>query len=77
MRAVAVTQAPEPPVQTSLTEVSEEDHGHQMPKLTVKQRQEKLSEELDLSGLESWPPNVADCPVPLGCVPQCLITEAQ
>ena len=30
-----------------------------MPKLTVKQRQEKLFEELDLSGLESWPPKVA------------------
>ena len=31
------------------------DHGHQVPKLTVKQRQEKLFEELALSGLESWP----------------------
>ena len=29
-----------------------------MPKLTVKQRQEKLFEELDLSGLESWPPKL-------------------
>ena len=28
------------------------------PKLTVKQRQEKLFEELDLSGLESWPPEL-------------------
>ena len=35
-----------------------EDHGHQTPKLTVKQRQEKLFEELDLSGLESWPPEL-------------------
>ena len=32
-----------------------EDNGHQMPKLAMKQRQEKLFEELDLSGLESWP----------------------
>ena len=31
-----------------------------MPKLTVKQRQEKLFEELDLSGLESWPPRLVD-----------------
>ena len=47
------------PVQTGLTEASEGVHGHQMPKLTVKQRQEKLFEELDLSGLESWPPKLA------------------
>ena len=32
VRAVTVTQVPEPPVQTSLTEVSEEDHSHQIPK---------------------------------------------
>ena len=31
-----------------------------MPKLTGKQRQEKLFEELELSGLESWPPKLAD-----------------
>ena len=57
-KTVMVTQVPEPPVQTGLTEASEEDHGHQMPKLTVKQRQEKLFEELDLSGLEYWPPEL-------------------
>ena len=51
-------QLPEPPVQTSLTEASEGVHHHQTPKLTVKQRQEKLFEELDLSGLESWPPEL-------------------
>ena len=45
-RAVMITQIPELP---GLMEVSEEEHGHQMPKLTVKQRQEKLFEELDLS----------------------------
>ena len=57
-RAVMVTQIPELPVQISLMEVSKEDHGCQMPKLTVKQRQEKLFEELDLSRLESWPPEL-------------------
>ena len=56
--AVIVTQIPELPVQISLTKASEEDHGHQMPKLTVKQWQKKLFEELDLSGLESWPPEL-------------------
>ena len=52
---VTVTWVPEPPVQTSLTEASEEVHSHQVPKLTVKQRQENLFEEWDVSGLESWP----------------------
>ena len=55
VRAITVTQVPEPPVQTSLTEASEEAHSPQVPRLTMKQRQEKLFEELDLSGLESWP----------------------
>ena len=52
-RAVAVTQVPEPPVQTGLTEVLEEAHGLQTRRLAMKQRQDKLFKELDLSGLES------------------------
>ena len=48
------------PVQTSLTEALEEAHGLQAPRWTMKQRQEKLFEELDLSGLESWPPKLVD-----------------
>ena len=35
------------------------DHGCQTPKLTMKQWQEKLF-ELDLGGLESWPPELAE-----------------
>ena len=31
-----------------------------MPKLTMKQKQEKLFKELDLTGLESWPPKLED-----------------
>ena len=54
------TWIPELPVQLSSMEASEEDHGHQMPRLTVKQWQEKLFEELDLSGLESWPPKLVE-----------------
>ena len=57
-RAVMVTQIPELPVQSGLTEASEGDHDHHTPKLTVKQRQEQLFEELDLSGLEYWPPEL-------------------
>ena len=51
-RAVTVTQIHELPMQISLMEASAMGHGHQMPKLTVKQWQEKLFEELDLSRLE-------------------------
>ena len=57
-RAVMVTQIPELPVQICLTESSKEDHGHQTPNLTVKQQQEKLFKELNLSRLESWPPEL-------------------
>ena len=59
-RAVAVTQVPEPPIQTNTIEVSHEAQGLQMPKLNMKQRQKKLFEELDLSGMESWPPKLAE-----------------
>ena len=52
-RAVTVTWIPELPVQIGLMEASKEGHGHQTPTLTVKQWQEKLFKELDLSRLES------------------------
>ena len=57
-RAVMVTQIPELPVQIGLMEASEEDHGCQITKLTVKQQQERLFKELDLRGWESWPPEL-------------------
>ena len=60
VRAVTATQVPEPPMQTSVMEAFDEVQGLQVPKLTVKQRQEKLFNELKLSGLESWPPKLAD-----------------
>ena len=41
-------------------EAVEGTQGLLMPKLTVKQRQEKLFEELNLSGFESWLPELAD-----------------
>ena len=53
---------------TGEIEVLTEAQGLHMPKLTVKQRQEKLFKELDLSGLESQPPKLADST-------QCLLTE--
>ena len=55
-----VTWISELPLQIGLMETSEKDHGHQMHKLTVKQWQEKLFEELDLSGLGPWPPELVE-----------------
>ena len=45
-----------------MIEALDEAQGIQTLKLTVKQRQEKLFEKLDMSGLESWPPELADVP---------------
>ena len=59
-RAVEVTQVPEPLAQKGSTGAmgEVENNSCQMAKLTVKQRQEKLFEELDLSRLESWQPEL-------------------
>ena len=59
-RAVVVTQIPKLPVQIGSTEVSEKAHDCQIPKLTMKQWQEKLFKELDMSRLESWSPELAE-----------------
>ena len=37
-----------------------EPHTSQLPRFTMRQRQGKLLEELDLSGLASWPPELVD-----------------
>ena len=55
-QAVAATAISEPPTMTQFLEGEEEPHTPQLPRLTVRQRQGKLLEELDLSGLASWPP---------------------
>ena len=59
-RVVAATWVLEPPMWTGVIETLDEAQGLQMPKLTVKQRQGKLFEKLDLSGIESWPLELAD-----------------
>ena len=51
---------PELPVMINLPEGVEKPRSPQAPKLTIRQRQGRLFEELDLSGLESWPPELAD-----------------
>ena len=45
---------------TQLLEREEEPHTPQSPRLTMRWRQVKLLEELDLSGLASWSPELAD-----------------
>ena len=60
VRVVSATWVPEPLMQTSMIKALNKAQGCQTPKLTVKQRQEKLFEKLDLSRLESWPLELAD-----------------
>ena len=57
---VAATAVPEPPVTINLPEGVAEPHSLQAPKLTIRQRQGRLFEELDLSGLKSRPLELAD-----------------
>ena len=59
-RAVAVTAVPEPLMETRLRKGEDGPQNPHTPKLTVRQRQEVLFEELDLSGLDSWPPELVD-----------------
>ena len=71
-RAVAALSVPEPPVEAWLQEWGDEPQDPHTPKLTVRQRHGKLFDELDLSGLDSWPPELADAmfsldPMELGC----------
>ena len=59
-RAVATTVVPELLAEARLLEGVDKPQDSHTPKLTVRQRQGTLFEELDLSGLESWPPELAD-----------------
>ena len=59
-RAVMVTLLPESPVEAQLQEGGNEPQDPCAPKLTVRQWHGKLFDELDLSGLDSWPPEMAD-----------------
>ena len=59
-RAVAVLPMPELPEGVQLLGEGAEPQGSHAPKLTVGQRHGKLFNELDLSGLDSWPPELAD-----------------
>ena len=58
-RAVVALLVPEPPKEVQLQEEGDEPQGPHTPKLTVRQRYGKLFDELDLSGLDAWPPGLA------------------
>ena len=57
---VSANQVSESQMWPRMIEALDEAQGIWALKLTMKQRQEKLFEKLDLSGLESWPPELAD-----------------
>ena len=57
-RAVAVQPLPEPPKHGELPVQDKVCPDSQTPKLTIRQRHGKLFDELDLSGLDSWAPEL-------------------
>ena len=59
-RAVVVLPVPKPPMEAQLQEGADEPQDPHTPKLTVRQRHRKLFNELDLSGLDSLTPELAD-----------------
>ena len=59
-RAVATLPVPKSPESEDLQEGIDRSPDFQTPKLTVRQRHGKLFDELDLSGLNSWAPELAD-----------------
>ena len=59
-RAVPALPVPEPPESESLQGRDDMHPNLQTPKLTVRQRHGKLFDELDLSGLDSWAPELVD-----------------
>ena len=81
-RVVSALPVPEPPKSKSLQLRDDTYPDLQISKLMVRQRYGKLFDELDLSGLNSWAPELADAacqllakyhdvfsldPVELGC----------
>ena len=59
-RAVAALPVPEPPEGEQLLEGAGESHDSHTPRLTIRQRHDKLFDKLDLSILDSWTPELAD-----------------
>ena len=60
VRAVVVTIVPETPPENRVQEGEDGPQDPHPPSLTTTQRQGKLFEELDLRGLNSWPPELVE-----------------
>ena len=59
-RAVVTNLVLGPPIESQLQEGGNKPQDLHTPKLTVRQRHGKLFNELDLSGLDTWPLELAD-----------------
>ena len=59
-RAAAALPVPKPPKSKGLQEGTNESPDFHTPRLIVRQRHGKLFNELDLSSLDSWTPELAD-----------------
>ena len=59
-RVVAALPVPEPPEGEQLQDGADKSQNSHTPRLTVRQRHGKLFNELDLSGLDSWTPELVD-----------------
>ena len=59
-RAISVLPVPEPPKPKSLQVEDNANSDLHTPKLMIRQRCGKLFDELDLSGLDTWAPELAD-----------------
>ena len=59
-RAIVANPVSGLPMESQLQEGIDEAQDPHNPELTVRQRQGKLFNELDLSGLDSWPPGLAN-----------------
>ena len=57
---MAATSVPEIPPEIRVQEGEDEPQDPHPPNLTTRQRQGKLFKELDLSGLDSWPLELAE-----------------
>ena len=81
---MAAIKVPETPLETRVSEGEDGPQNPHPPNLTTRQRQGKLFEELDISGLNSWPLELAEAacwllakyhnvfllePAELGCTP--------
>ena len=59
-RAAAALPVPGPPESEGLQKGTDKSAYFHTPWLTVRQRHDKLFDELDLGGLDSWTPELAD-----------------